>query len=65
MKTIFHLDMDQFFVAVELRNQPWLRGKPVVVGSFVNNKGIITTASYEARKFGLRSGMPSIEAARL
>ena len=65
MKIIFHLDMDQFFVAVELRNQPWLRGKPVVVGSFVNNKGIITTASYEARKFGLHSGMPSIEAARL
>lgn len=65
MRTIFHLDMDQFFVAVELRNQPWLRGKPVVVGSFVNNKGIITTASYEARKFGLHSGMPSIEAARL
>jgi DNA polymerase-4 len=65
MRTIFHLDMDQFFVAVELRNQPWLRGKPVVVGSFVNGKGIITTASYEARKFGLHSGMPSIEAARL
>lgn len=65
MKTIFHLDMDQFFVAVELRNQPWLRGKPVVVGSFVNNRGIVTTASYEARKFGIHSGMPSIEAARL
>ena len=64
-RLIFHLDMDQFFVAVELRNQPWLRGKPVVVGSFVNGRGIVTTASYEARKFGLRSGMPSIEAARL
>ena len=48
-----------------LRNEAGLRGKPVVVGSFVNGKGIVTTASYEARKFGLHSGMPSIEASRL
>ena len=61
-KTIFHLDLDQFFAAVEMRDNPNLRGKPLLVGGSSNGKGVITTASYEARKFGVRSGMPMHEA---
>jgi DNA polymerase IV len=64
-KIIFHLDMDQFFAAVEIQCQPHLRGKPVIVGGSPSGRGIVTTASYEARRFGVRSGMPAIEAARL
>ncbi|MBU1982806.1 DNA polymerase IV, partial [bacterium] len=64
-KAIFHLDMDQFFVAVELRCYPELRGKPVVVGGTPQGRGIVTTASYEARRFGLKSGMSAGEALRL
>lgn len=65
MKTIFHLDMDQFFVAVELKCLPHLRGKPVIVGGDPHGRGIVTTASYEARRFGVKSGMPAGEAFRL
>jgi DNA polymerase IV len=64
-KLIFHVDMDQFFVAVEVRNNPALRGKPVAIGGGHGDRGIITTASYEARRFGLKAGMPVIEARRL
>jgi len=57
--------MDAFFVSVEVRDNPALKGKPCAVGGSSGNKGIITAASYEARKFGLRAGMSSLEAHRL
>ncbi|MFZ5433656.1 MAG: DNA polymerase IV [Calditrichota bacterium] len=64
-KIIFHLDMDQFFVAVELQCYPELRGKPVVVGGDPHGRGIVTTSSYEARRYGVRSGMPTSDAYKL
>ncbi|NUO18434.1 DNA polymerase IV [bacterium] len=64
-KTIFHLDLDQFFAAVEIRDNPNLRGKPLLVGGTPSGRGVVTTASYEARKFGVRSGMPMHEALQL
>jgi DNA polymerase-4 len=64
-KIILHADLDQFFVAVEIRNNPSLKGKPVAVGGGANGRGIITTASYEARRFGLHAGMTAMDARRL
>lgn len=61
---IAHFDLDSFFVSVELINNPELKGKPVIVGGS-KERGVVTSASYEARKFGVRSGMPSAQAARL
>jgi len=61
-KTLFHVDLDQFFAAVEMRDNPNLRGKPLLVGGTPSGRGVVTTASYEARKFGVRSGMPMHEA---
>jgi DNA polymerase-4 len=65
MRVIFHLDMDAFYAAIEQRDNPALRGKPVIVGSPPTQRGVVCAASYEARKFGVRSAMPSATAGRL
>ena len=62
-RKIIHVDMDCFYAAVEIRDNPSLRGKPVAVGG--RERGVLTTASYEARKFGLKSAMPTAQALKL
>lgn len=64
-RVIFHLDMDAFFASVEQRDAPELGGRAVVVGAPPDRRGVVCAASYEARKFGVRSAMPSRTAARL
>ncbi len=64
-RVIFHLDMDAFFASVEQRENPALRGKAVIVGSPPTQRGVVCAASYEARKFGVRSALPSATAGRL
>src|SRR5947207_13074172 len=56
---IIHLDMDCFYAAIEVRDRPSLRGKPVAVGGARDRRGVLTTCNYEAREFGVRSAMPT------
>lgn len=64
-RKIIHIDMDAFFAAVEQRDNPHLRNKPLVVGGRPDSRGVVATCSYEARKYGIHSAMPASQAYRL
>ena len=65
LRKIIHVDMDMFYAAVELRDRPELRGKPLAVGGRPDSRSVVTTANYEARKFGIHSGISCAQARRL
>ena len=62
---IAHVDMDAFYASVEIRDNPSYRGKPLIIGSLPSERGVVATASYEARKYGVHSAMNIKEAYRL
>ncbi|MCB0408491.1 MAG: DNA polymerase IV, partial [Bdellovibrionales bacterium] len=64
-RKIIHVDMDCYYAAIEMRDRPHLKGRPIAVGGNPNGRGVIATANYEARKFGVRSAMTSSVALRL
>ena len=64
MRWIMHIDMDAFFASVEQLDNPELKGKALIVGG-QSSRGVVSTCSYEARKFGVHSAMPMVEARRL
>jgi DNA polymerase IV len=59
MRTILHIDMDCFYAAIEMRDRPELAGKPIAVGGAIDRRGVLTTCNYEARRFGVKSAMPT------
>jgi DNA polymerase-4 len=65
VSVFFHIDLDAFFAAAEVLDDPSLAGKPVIVGAAPGHRGVVSTCSYEARKFGVHSAMPISEAHRL
>ena len=62
MRKIIHVDMDCFYAAIEIRDNPSLQGRPVAVGGTASRRGVLCTCNYEARRYGLRSAMPTAQA---
>ena len=65
MRKIIHVDMDMYYAAVEIRENPKLKGKPLIVGGSPQSRGVVSTCSYEARRYGIHSGMSSYQAWQL